>query len=148
MSRLREYERQIRQQLTDMFAFGLRCIPRHCRDHPEPLGARLCEPGSRILFRQGWQTRAGRCSSGSPIRKNRLRQRGSLRNARSQIFDYRGESCGGAGAGSGAEGLSGGVAETGRRCRGPTLQGMCTFLSLQLSFFAQKIVCLFSCILA
>ena len=98
----RDYERQIRQQFTDMFArSGFDAAARHRRNHPQPLGTRLFEPGSRILFRQGWQSRARRRAAGGALRQNRLREHRPFRRGRSSLIDYRGGSRGGTVAGSG-----------------------------------------------
>ena len=56
--------------------FWIRRRARHCRNHPEPLGTRVFEPGSRILFRQRWASpRLATCCGRRPSAESPSRTR-------------------------------------------------------------------------
>ena len=91
----REYERQIRQQLTDMFA---RTGFEASRDITGIIlnrwGHAYASPAQVSISAKTASPRA-RCSAGSPVWKDRFREHGSIRDARSQVFDSGGGSRGG-----------------------------------------------------
>jgi len=99
----REYERQLRQQFTDMFARSGFDATRDIAGIilTEPLGSRVPEPRSRIFLWQRRQARARRCAACRAVWQDRLREHGSFRSRGSSVVDYRSGSRRRAVAGSG-----------------------------------------------
>ena len=86
----RDYERRVREQLTEMFAiFGIRRQAGYRRHRSQPLGTRLLQPAARLLLWQGWATGAARDPAPGALRAHCFRQYRSFRRSRPSHRDRR-----------------------------------------------------------
>jgi len=89
------YERQIRQQFTDMFSrFGFDARRDIAGIILNRLWARLLEPTARVFLRGRRQSGTEQYSARRALWTNRIRQHGSRRHHGSSLFDTRSPSRG------------------------------------------------------
>ena len=102
----RDYERQIREQFTEMFGKRrLQRATRHRGNHPEPLGPRVSEPATGILLRPKQSACRARNPKKSALRPDCVCQHRSGRRYGPSLFDSRSPTSGRTTARSSLDGI-------------------------------------------